>query len=110
MEDCVFCKIRDGEITTEFVYQDEDVMVIKDLHPVKPVHLLVIPKKHVPEFVAIDDIVLFEKLGLTAQRMIREQELQTKGYRIQINGGGLQDVDHLHIHLLGPMGKSPHAS
>ncbi len=106
MENCIFCKIREREIPTEFVYQDEEVMVINDVHPVKPVHMLVIPKKHIPEFNAVDDIVLFQKLGRIVQRMIREHGLSHVGYKIVINGGGSQEVDHLHIHLMGPMGTS----
>lgn len=104
MEPCIFCKIRDQEIASEFLYSDENVMVVNDIHPKKPVHLLIIPKEHVREFVAITDITLFEKLGRVVQHMIREYNLQDKGYKIEVNGGGLQEVDHLHIHLMGPMG------
>lgn len=103
MNDCIFCKIRDLEIPTEFVYEDEEVMVINDLHPVKPIHMIVIPKKHVAEFVAVEDLTIFQKLGEVAQRVIRERELTTKGYKLVINGGGSQEVDHLHIHIMGPM-------
>lgn len=108
MSECIFCKIRDNEIPTEFLYSDEDIMVVKDVHPKKPVHLLIIPKEHIPEFVAVTDIALFGKLGRVVQHMIREYSLQDKGYKIEVNGGGSQEVDHLHIHLMGPMG-SPHS-
>lgn len=103
MEDCIFCKIRDGKIPANFVYQDEDVMVFPDIHPVKPIHLLIIPKKHIKEFLVLEEYHLLEKLGKVIQRMIREKGLEDKGYRIMMNGGGHQDVDHLHIHLTGPM-------
>lgn len=101
--DCIFCKIRDKEIPANFVYEDADVMVFPDIHPVKPVHLLIVPKKHVSEFLVVDDHALFAKLGKVIQQMIREKDLEKSGYQIKINGGGLQDVDHLHMHLLGPM-------
>lgn len=100
---CLFCKIREKEIPATFVYEDRDVMVFPDIHPQKPVHLLIVPKKHVSEFLVVDDHELFAKLGKVVQQMIREKGLQDKGYRISINGGGLQDVDHLHMHLMGPM-------
>ncbi len=103
MTDCLFCKIRERKIPATFVYEDEDVMVFPDIHPLKPVHLLIVPKKHVSEFLVVDDHALFGKLGKVVQQMIREKDLEKKGYRITINGGGLQDVDHLHMHLTGPM-------
>lgn len=101
--DCLFCKIREKKIPATFVYEDEDVMVFPDIHPVKPVHLLIVPKKHVSEFLVVDDHDLFAKLGKVIQQLIRENNLEKRGYRIAINGGGLQDVDHLHMHLMGPM-------
>lgn len=101
--DCIFCKIRDKEIPATLVFEDEAVMVFPDIHPVKPIHLLIVPKKHVSEFLVVDDHALFAKLGKVIQQMITEKNLQQSGYRITINGGGLQDVDHLHMHLMGPM-------
>lgn len=103
MENCIFCKIRDGIIPADFIYQDDAVMVFPDIHPQKPVHLLIIPKNHVSEFVAIEDMHLMKDISQVIQKMIKEKTLEDKGYRIQINGGGYQDVDHLHIHLMGPM-------
>jgi len=106
MKDCIFCKIRDGEITKEFTYQDEDVMVFPDINPVKPVHLLIIPKKHVEDFLNLEDINLEKKLNDVVRRMIKENKLEDKGYRIGLNGGGAQIINHLHLHLMGPMGKN----
>lgn len=103
MNNCLFCKIRDKEIPANFVYEDDDVMVFPDIHPVKPIHLLIVPKKHVSEFLVVDDHALFAKLGKVIQQMIREKDLEKSGYQIKINGGGLQDIDHLHMHLIGPM-------
>jgi histidine triad (HIT) family protein len=103
MQECVFCKIANGEIPKEFIYQDEDLMVFHDLHPAKPVHVLIVPKKHIPEFMAIVDHSLLAKVGKVIQKMIKEQNLAKRGHRIIINGGGAQEVDHLHIHLMGPI-------
>lgn len=107
MNDCIFCKIANRELPAKFVYEDEDVMVFPDIHPVKPVHLLIVPKKHVSEFMAVEDSELFKKITKVLQQIIREKNLENSGHRIVINGGGAQLVDHLHIHLMGPMGKSP---
>jgi len=82
-------------------------MVFPDIHPLKPIHLLVVPKKHVKELMEIKDPMLFSKLGQAIQSMVRKFGLTDKGYRVTINGGGLQEIDHLHIHLTGPMGSAP---
>lgn len=105
MKDCLFCKIRDGEIPKEFTYEDEDVMVFPDINPVKPVHLLIMPKRHIADCLDIDDEFLFGKICRVIQKMIKEQKLANKGYRIMINGGGAQIINHLHVHLIGPLGK-----
>lgn len=101
--ECVFCKIANGSIPKEFIYEDEDLMVFHDLHPAKPVHILVVPKQHIAEFMAIEDHNLFQKISKVMQKMIKEQGLEKKGHRIIINGGGAQEVDHLHVHLMGPI-------
>ncbi|MBI5045244.1 MAG: HIT domain-containing protein [Candidatus Levybacteria bacterium] len=106
MDNCIFCKIGRREIPKEFTFEDEDIMVFPDINPVKPIHLLIIPKTHIKEFHALDNPVLFEKLGKVILQMIVKMELQTKGYRVVINGGGAQVVDHLHIHLMGPIAKA----
>lgn len=104
MESCIFCKIRDGEIPKEFTYQDEHVMVFPDIHPLKPVHLLVVPKEHIGDFLNLKDNALSNHLRDVVRKMVKEQKLENKGYRVTINGGGYQIVDHLHIHILGPLG------
>ena len=103
MENCIFCKIASKEIPKNFIYEDEDIMVFDDIHPVKPIHLLIVPKKHIPEFAAVEDHELFKKIAKIIQKMIKEKKLTNSGHRIVINGGGAQDVDHLHIHLMGPI-------
>ncbi len=103
---CVFCKIRDGEIPKEFTYQDEDVMVFPDIHPIKPVHFLIVSKKHIPDFLALSDDALFAKIRFVTREMIKKLKLEDKGYRLVVNGGGAQIIDHFHIHLMGPIGKA----
>jgi histidine triad (HIT) family protein len=104
MKDCILCKIRDGEITKEFEYQDEDVMVFEDIHPIKPIHLLIIPKKHINDFSNLSDDKLELKINKTIRNMI-DKKLVNKGFKIFMNGGGSQIVNHLHIHLTGPWPK-----
>jgi histidine triad (HIT) family protein len=100
--DDIFCKIAKREIPKEFAYEDDDVMVFADINPLKPIHLLIVPKKHVTEFVAVEDSALFVKIFDVVKKMINEN-LKDKPYRIVINGGGAQVIDHFHVHLLGPM-------
>lgn len=104
MEDCIFCKIARQEIPKEFTYEDEEVMVFPDINPQKPIHLLVIPKKHIEDFVDVDDAVLMQKIWKVAQEMIGKYKLHGKGVRIMVNAQGAQVVPHLHIHILGPVG------
>lgn len=106
MKDCIFCKIRDKVIPKEFTYEDEDIMVFPDIRPVKPIHLLIVPKKHIEDLLMINDKGLMMKLTKTIQIMVKKFELENKGYRVGINGGGAQLINHLHVHLLGPMGKA----
>ena len=106
MESCIFCKIRDGIIQKEFTYQDDDVMVFPDIKPIRPIHLLIMPKAHVKDFLELTDDALLGKLKTTIQNMIKEQKLETRGYRLVVHGGGAQIIDHLHFHLLGPLGKA----
>ena len=101
---CVFCKIRDGIIKKEFEYEDKDVMVFPDINPMKPVHILVVPKKHIEDFKNLND----EKLTFNIKKIIDKvvlQKLKGKGYRISVNGGGAQLVPHLHFHIVGPVSK-----
>lgn len=105
MEDCIFCKFAKKELSKEFIYEDEDVMVFPDINPIKPIHLLIVPKKHIEDLVMMKDQGLMIKVMDAIQRMIRKQGLENKGYRLVVNGGGAQIINHLHFHLMGPMGK-----
>nr|MBI5455707.1 HIT domain-containing protein [Candidatus Levybacteria bacterium] len=103
MDKCIFCKIRDREIPKEFTYEDDDIMVFPDINPVKPVHLLIISKKHYADLSEVRDETLLAKLMLKTREMAKENDLDKNGYRVLINGGGAQAIMHLHIHLFGPM-------
>lgn len=104
--DCIFCKIRDRIVPKEFTYEDEEIMVFPDIHPLKPVHLLIVPKVHVEDFLEFNDMELFKKAKDVIAKMVEEAKLNGKGYRISINGGGSQVVRHVHFHLLGPVSQT----
>jgi histidine triad (HIT) family protein len=101
MIDDVFCKIISGEFKGDFVYRDDEVAVIRDIHPQAPVHLLVMPVKHVDGLVDADEALLGKLLVVA--RKVADQEGLEKGYRIILNEGehGGKLVPHLHLHLLG---------
>lgn len=104
MEQCIFCRIANKEIPAGILYEDEDILVFPDIRPKAPVHLLLIPKKHIQTLQDVEenDRELMGRLLLTAQKVAREKRL--KGYRLQMNVGreGGQEIDHLHLHLLAP--------
>jgi len=104
MDNCIFCRIARGEVEKDFEYQDSDIMVFADIKPVAPVHLLLVPREHIRDFFDVSDPSLFSKIGSVAQKLIVKKELMGKGYRIVVNGGGAQIIDHLHFHLIGPIG------
>lgn len=105
-KNCVFCKIASGEMEKEFIFEDNDIMVFPDLNPNAPVHLLIVPKTHVVDFMELSDSKLENKLMGAVRKMINKSELKGKGFRMTINGGGAQIVNHLHIHVTGPIGRN----
>ena len=105
--DCIFCKIRDRVIPKEFTYEDEEVMVFPDIHPFKPIHLLVVPKIHIEDYLGFNDTDLSVKTKNIINKMVKEQKLDNgKGYRISVNGGGAQMVRHVHFHVMGPISQT----
>lgn len=100
--DCLFCKITQKELPADIVYEDEHFVAFKDIRPKAPVHLLVVPRKHIEsiDHAEIHDKELLGALLLTAQTIARQQNLD--GYKLQINVGrkGGQLIDHLHVHLV----------
>lgn len=103
MSDCLFCKMANGEIEPDVVYQDEAVLAFRDISPQAPVHILIIPKKHVATLNDLDDSVLAGKLLATAIKLAKQEGLAEDGYRtvFNCNEKGGQEVFHLHMHLLG---------
>ncbi len=106
MSSCVFCKIRDGKIAKEFTYQDDEIMVFPDIHPIRPIHLLIVPKEHVEDLLNVEDESLMKKIMEVVKKTAIKTNLDKKGYRVLINGGGAQIIKHLHVHLYGPMSAS----
>jgi histidine triad (HIT) family protein len=102
---CIFCKIIRGEIPAKKVFEDEDVLVFYDINPVAPVHVLIIPKKHIARIadITINDAELMGKLMLTARHIAEQLGVAESGFRLVINNGeqANQTVFHLHIHLIG---------
>ena len=103
--DCIFCKIAKKEIPAEIIYEDDVIMAFRDANPVAPVHILIIPKSHIPSInhLGLKDKTLIGELILVAQKIAREQKVDKSGYRLIINMGkdAGQTVDHLHLHLIG---------
>jgi len=104
--DCIFCKIAKREIPKEFTYEDEEIMVFPDINPIAENHLLIIPKEHITDFLELKNDELFGKIKNVIQKMVKNAKLEDKGYRLVLNGGGAQIIDHLHVHLVGPVGKN----
>lgn len=102
--DCLFCKIIKKEIPSDVVYEDEEVLAFKDIHPAAPVHILVIPKKHISSLVELQeqDIAVVGKIYQVINQIAKEQGFAQKGFRVIVNCGedGGQEVGHLHFHLL----------
>ena len=102
--DCIFCKIASGQLGTKFVYQDPAVVAFRDLNPQAPVHVLIIPRRHVARVmdVASSDASVFADIHKAAQEIARSENL-VSGFRLVINNGADagQTVDHLHYHMLG---------
>lgn len=103
-DSCIFCKIACGEIPSKKVYEDDDVFAFDDIHPVAPVHFMLIPKLHLASLIETDDshAELLGKMLLLAPRLAKQQGLEN-GFRTVINTGkgGGQEVFHLHIHVMG---------
>ena len=104
-KDCIFCQIAQGQTDTQMLYQSDTLAVFKDINPHAPVHLLLVPKKHirsVNDLTDADQEILAE-LILVAKEMAKEQGVDKSGYKLLYNveKGGGQLIFHLHLHLLG---------
>lgn len=106
MKDCIFCKIAKHEIKKEFLFEDDKIMVFPDINPARQIHILVVPKKHMKDFMELTNFALMKHVVSVVQKVIKDQGLTEKGFKVFMNGGGAQVVDHLHIHVTGPWKKN----
>ena len=104
-EDCIFCKIRDGEIPSDILHRDADCFVIRDINPIAPTHLLIIPNQHFAQLSELgqEPNPAFASMFAAARAMAEHEGVADSGYRLIINQGndGGQEVMHLHMHLIG---------
>lgn len=101
--DCIFCKIVKGEIPSTKVYEDDLVYAFNDIEPLAPVHVIIVPRRHIATLNDIDDKDIWFAMLKAAQRVASIKGVDQSGYRIAVNCGkhGTQIVMHLHLHVLG---------
>ncbi len=105
MADTVFGKIIRKEIPADIVYEDDEILAFKDIHPIAPVHILIIPKKPIESIALMEDedALVVGRMFLVARNIAQDLNISEKGYKllIRVGKGGGQEVPHLHLHLLG---------
>lgn len=105
MDNCIFCKIINGEIPSKKVYEDDEILAFNDINPAAPIHILVIPKKHITSLATMkkEDEKIIGKIYSVINKIAEEQNFKDEGYRVIVNCGknGGQEVMHLHFHILG---------
>ena len=103
--DCIFCRIANKEIKSDFIYEDEDIAVFNDVNPVAPVHFLVIPKKHISSIMEIGELEesVSARILKIISKVAKDMNIDKDGFRIVSNtgDGAGQSVKHLHFHILG---------
>ncbi len=109
MQDCIFCKIANGEIPTDFLYNDDSLVVFKDINPQAPVHLLIVPKRHIRsinDLTGADKNIVAEMI-MAGKDMAKKMSINDSGYKLFFNveKGGGQIIFHLHMHLVGGWNK-----
>jgi len=108
MEDCIFCRIIAGQVATKLVYQDDTSVAFDDMYPKAPVHVLVVPRRHIPRLLDAgeEDEKLLGHLLTVANKISRDRGVAEPGYRIciNVNRGAGQVVFHLHLHVMGGRG------
>src|SRR6266852_5245462 len=102
-DDCIFCKIAQGKVPAKRLAEDAELLAFPDIEPQAPVHVLVIPKQHLPSLLDVKDWSLVGRMHAFALRVARDQGIADTGFRVLINSGadGVQTVGHVHLHLLG---------
>ena len=105
MEDCIFCKIANGTIPSKKVYEDAEVYAFDDIHPMAPVHVIIIPKRHIPTVLDVTkaDMSSLVSMFTAVQEVARVKGINDRGFRVVINCNkeGGQVIFHLHMHVLG---------
>ena len=105
MDNCLFCKIIKGEIPSTKVYEDDEILAFRDINPVAPVHVLVIPKKHITSLIDLqrEDEKVIGKIYTIINQIAKQENVFESGFRVIVNCGedGGQEVKHLHFHLIG---------
>jgi len=105
MKDCVFCKIASGEIKSTLLYKDDEIVAFEDVNPKAPVHIVIIPKRHIERISDMKeaDASNIGKLFFVATHLARQKNIESTGYRLVVNCNkdAGQEVFHLHLHLLG---------
>jgi histidine triad (HIT) family protein len=108
-KDCIFCRIARGETPTEILHATDQLIVFRDIHPQAPVHLLIVPRKHIRSVNDLEpgDAAILGELFRAAQEMARRFDIAGDGYRLFVNveRGGGQVIFHLHMHLIGGWGR-----
>jgi histidine triad (HIT) family protein len=103
--DCIFCKIIKKEVPAVIIYEDDDVLAFNDVRPLAPVHVLIIPKKHIESLndITEENSALIGKMALAANKIAVDFDISPKGYKLLTRVGewGGQEVPHLHMHLIG---------
>lgn len=104
MDDCLFCKIAKGEIPSNKVYEDDEILAFHDINPVAKIHILVIPKKHIASIAHMqkEDEALVGKIYGVINKIAEDLEFKENGFKVVVNCGedGGQEVMHLHFHIL----------
>lgn len=105
MEECIFCKIINKEIPSKIVIENDYVIAFEDLHPVAPVHILVVPKKHIQNVMKLteEDTIYLQEVYKAVQEIAKEKQIDEMGFRVLTNNGedAGQTIKHLHFHILG---------
>lgn len=104
MSDCIFCKIANKEINSDFVYEDDEIIAFKDINPQAPIHILVIHKKHIESIIDLtdEDEMLVGKMYTAVRKIAKKLNIEESGFRLIVNCGkdAGQEVPHLHFHIL----------
>lgn len=103
MDNCIFCKIISKEIPKEFTFESENLVVFPDINPSAEIHLLIVPKKHIPAISSLtsSEGQLLTEIFSVVNNLVKEYNLTDDLYRVVVNGGKAQHVPHTHFHLLG---------